>query len=116
MSFASPELLLGLITVPISLILIFALLAGVVNPGVDLSHINVLYEVCPAERRATSMGIYMTVMQFGAFAAPLAVAPLTDLIGAQALVLVLGALRLIGAALFVVNPVRVPQPALAEAA
>jgi MFS family permease len=100
----------------LTLILAFALLAGVINPGVDLSHLNVLYEVCPAERRATSMGIYMTVMQFGAFAAPLAVAPLTELIGAQGLVLVLGGLRLIGAALFVLNPVRAPQPAIAEAA
>ena len=100
----------------LTLILLFALLAGMVNPGVELSHLNVLYEVCPAERRATSMGIYMTVMQFGAFAAPLAVAPLADLIGTQALVLVLGGLRLIGAALFVLNPVRAPQQAVAEPA
>jgi predicted MFS family arabinose efflux permease len=100
----------------LTLILIFALLAGAINPGVELSHVNVLYEVCPAARRATSMGIYMTVMQFGAFAAPLMVAPLADLIGTQALVLVLGGLRLIGAALFVVNPVRAPQQAVAEPA
>jgi MFS-type transporter involved in bile tolerance (Atg22 family) len=79
-------------------------------------HVNVLYQVCPAERRATSMGIYITVMQFGAFAAPLAVAPLADLIGTQALVLVLGGLRLIGATLFVVNPVRAPQQVIAEPA
>jgi MFS family permease len=100
----------------LTLILLFALLAGAINPGVELSHVNVLYEVCPAARRATSMGIYMTVMQFGAFAAPLAVAPLADLIGTQALVLVLGGLRLIGAALFVVNPVRAPRQAVAEPA
>ena len=62
------------------------------------------------------MGIYMTVMQFGAFAAPLTVAPLADLIGTQALVLVLGGLRLIGAALFVVNPVRAPRQAVVEPA
>jgi hypothetical protein len=60
--------------------------------------------------------MYMTVMQFGAFAAPLAVAPLTDLIGVQALVLALGALRLVGAALFVLNPVRAPQHVVAEPA
>jgi predicted MFS family arabinose efflux permease len=100
----------------LTLILFFALLAGAINPGVELSHLNVLYEVCPAERRATAMGFYMTVMQFGAFAAPLAVAPLADLIGTQSLVLVLGGLRLIGAALFVVNPVRAPQQSVAEPA
>jgi len=36
-------------------------------------------------------------------------APLTDLIGTQALVLMLGVLRLLGAALFVFNPVREPR-------
>ena len=58
------------------------------------------------------MGTYVTAMNVGAFFAPLAVAPLTDLIGTQALVLTLGGLRLLGAALFVLNPVRVArQPA-----
>jgi MFS family permease len=101
----------------LTLILVFTLLAGLVNPGVDLSHVNVLYEVCPEERRATYMGAYMTMMQLGAFAAPLVVAPLTALIGAQALVLVLGGLRLLGAILFIVNPVRAAGPQqVAEAA
>jgi predicted MFS family arabinose efflux permease len=93
----------------LTLILVFSLLAGLINPGVELSHLNVLFEVCPAERRATYMGAYVTAMNIGAFIAPLAVAPLTDLIGAQALVLVLGALRLLGAALFLLNPVRVAR-------
>jgi MFS family permease len=100
----------------LTLILLFALLAGIVNPGVELSHLNVLFEVCPAQRRATYMGVYMTVMQFGAFVAPLAVAPLTALVGAETLVLMLGGLRLLGAALFIVNPVRAGQKQLAEAA
>jgi Na+/melibiose symporter-like transporter len=37
----------------LTLILVFSLLAGLINPGVELSHLNVLFEVCPAERRAT---------------------------------------------------------------
>jgi predicted MFS family arabinose efflux permease len=90
----------------LTLILLFALLAGLINPGVELSHLTILFEVCPAERRATYMGAYVTAMNIGAFLAPLAVAPLTDLIGTQALVLTLGGLRLLGAALFLLNPVR----------
>jgi MFS family permease len=90
----------------LALILLFALLAGLVNPGVELSHLTILFEVCPAERRATYMGAYVTAMNIGAFLAPLAVAPLTELLGTQALVLTLGVLRLLGAALFVLNPVR----------
>jgi MFS family permease len=100
----------------LTLILLFALLAGLINPGVELSHLNVLFEVCPSERRATYMGAYVTAMNVGAFLAPLAVAPLTDLIGTQALVLALGALRLLGAALFAVNPVREPRPQVTNVA
>ncbi|HEU5102183.1 MAG TPA: MFS transporter [Roseiflexaceae bacterium] len=99
----------------LTLILLFALLAGLINPGVELSHLNVLFEVCPAERRATYMGVYITAMNVGAFVAPLAVAPLADLIGTQALVLALGALRLAGAALFTFNPVRVSRAQVSEA-
>ena len=47
-------------------------------------------------------------MNIGFFLAPLAVAPLTDAIGARELVLGLGALRLAGALLFTINPVRIP--------
>jgi MFS family permease len=100
----------------LTLILLFALLAGLINPGVELSHLNVLFEVCPAERRATYMGVYITAMNVGAFFAPLAVAPLTDLIGTQALVLALGVLRLAGAALFTFNPVRVSRAPATEVA
>jgi MFS family permease len=100
----------------LTLILLFSLLAGLINPGVELSHLNVLFEVCPAERRATYMGAYVTAMNVGAFIAPLAVAPLTNLIGAQALVLVLGALRLLGATLFLLNPVRVGRQPVTNAA
>jgi len=44
------------------------------------------------------------------------VAPLTSLIGAQALVLTLGALRLLGAALFVLNPARVARQPVTKVA
>jgi hypothetical protein len=49
----------------------------------------------------------VTVMNIGFFLAPLAVAPLTAALGARELVLLLGALRLIGGLLFTINPVRV---------
>src|SRR5690606_40693469 len=98
-----------------SLILLFGLLAGLVNPGVDLSHVNVLYDVAPEERRTAFMGGYTTLMQVGAFVAPLLVAPLTSLIGAQALILVVASIRLLGGILFAVNPVKPITPRQAEA-
>ncbi len=90
----------------LTLILLFALLFGAISPGVDISHFNILLEVCPPERRAFYMGVFVTVMNAGFFVATLACAPLIDLVGAQTLVLILAGVRLIGALLFVVNPVR----------
>jgi predicted MFS family arabinose efflux permease len=62
---------------------------------------------------ALYLGVFVTAMNLGFFLATLLCAPLVDLIGAQTLVLVLAVLRLGGALLFVVNPVRAP---VAEAA
>lgn len=107
---AAYYLLIGLFP-DLNFILLFALAAGVVNPGVEISHLNTLLEICPPDRRATYIGVFVTVMNIGFFLAPLAVAPLTEAIGAQALVLGLGALRLLGGLLFTLNPVRVPPAA-----
>jgi predicted MFS family arabinose efflux permease len=90
----------------LTLILLFALLFGAISPGVDVSHFNILLEVCPPERRALYLGVFVTAMNVGFFLATLVAAPLIDLIGAQVLVLILAGFRLGGALLFVVNPVR----------
>jgi MFS family permease len=96
-------------------ILLFGLFFGVVSPGIDLSHFNMLLEVCPPERRAFYIGLFVTVMNIGFCLAPLAVAPLAELIGVRTLVLALAGLRLGGALLFVANPVRAASPASASA-
>lgn len=100
--------LIGLIP-DLTLILLFAFLSGVINPGIDLSHLSVLLEICPAQRRAMYLGVFSTIMNIGFFLAPLAVAPLLDLLSAQILLVVLGVMRLAGAILFAVNPVRLPE-------
>lgn len=90
----------------LTLILFFALLFGAISPGVDVSHFNILLEVCPPERRAFYLGVYVMFMNIGFFLATLLVAPLIDLLGAQMLILILAGFRLGGALLFKVNPVR----------
>lgn len=94
----------------LTLILLFGLLIGMVTPGVELSHLNVLFQVCPADQRTIAMGLYIMLMNFGAFLTPLAVAPLIDLIGMRPTVLLLYGLRVAGALLFALNPVRVDAP------
>lgn len=90
----------------LTLILLVSLLSGMVTPGIDVSHINVLYGVCPPSRRTTYMGMYVALMNSGAFLAPLLVGPLVGWTSARAAILLLCVVRLIGAGLFVFNPVR----------
>ncbi len=100
----------------LTLILVFGLLSGLITPGVELSHINTLYRVCPENRRATYMGVYIALMNVGAFLSPLVVAPLIETTGARVVVLVMFAIRLVGAVMFSMNPVRLPPSEMAVAA
>jgi MFS family permease len=87
-------------------ILVAVFLVGIINPGVDLSHVTVLYEVTPEERRTDYMGLYTTAMHIGTFTAPLLVSPLVAMFGAQTMIIVVGVMRLLGALLFIINPVK----------
>lgn len=89
----------------LTFILVFSLLIGMINPGIDVSHFNILLQVCSPQRRALAMGVFVTVMNAGLLVSSLAVAPLIDWLGAQYVVIGLGVLRLMGALLFVVNPI-----------
>jgi predicted MFS family arabinose efflux permease len=97
-------------------ILFFSLLIGMVNPGIDIAHFNILLQVTSPQRRALALGIFVTVMNFGLMVSSLIVSPMIDLVGAQALVIGLGVLRLIGGILFVVNPVVVNDTQLGRTA
>ena len=99
----------------LNVILVIALFAGVINSGIDLSHLDTLLRVCPVERRAWYLSLFVAAMNAALFLTPLAVAPLLDLVGAPILLVALGVARLLGALLFVVNPVYVSPPTLAEA-
>jgi MFS family permease len=86
-------------------ILFFSLFIGMVSPGIDIAHFNILLQVSSPQRRALALGIFVTIMNFGLMVSSLIVSPMIDWIGAEALVIGLGVLRLIGGLLFVVNPV-----------
>lgn len=90
----------------LTLILLFALLFGMISPGVDISHFNTLLEVCDPQRRIIYMSMFVTLMNTGFFLSAVSAAPLLDAIGARPLLLALGCLRLLGGLLFTFNPVR----------
>ena len=89
----------------LTIILVLSVLIGIINPGIDISHFNILLQVCTPERRAMAMGVFVTIMNAGLFVASIAVAPLIDWLSAGVVVIILGVIRLIGALLFVFNPV-----------
>ncbi|MBN1287681.1 MAG: MFS transporter [Anaerolineae bacterium] len=71
--------------------------------GTTLSHINVLIKLCPREHRASYLGVYNTIMNVGAFLAPMvSTVLLVDWIGLEATLLVSAVLRLFGGLLFFV--------------
>jgi Na+/melibiose symporter-like transporter len=107
---AGAYILIGLVP-NLNVILMVGLLAGFINAGIDLSHLDTLLRVCPAERRAWYMSVYIAVMNGALFLGPLVIAPLLEVVDAPVLMVALGVARLLGAMLFVINPVQsLPSP------
>jgi Na+/melibiose symporter-like transporter len=91
----------------LNLILVWGIFINLVNSSVNLSHGNMLYELCPTERRASYMAIYSTIANVGAFVAPMIGVALSETIDIRWLLLVGGAIRLVGAGLYHLYPIDV---------
>ncbi len=77
---------------------------SIINPGVDLSHFNLLLELCPQDRRASYIAFFSAVMNAGAFVGPLIGVALSEMWSIRTLLLIGGGLRLFGAILFHIIP------------
>lgn len=92
----------------------FILFAGffinLVSPGVGLSHSIIFLSLLPEGRKYTSTALYSTVMNIGAFIAPLIGVAVSDRIGIIPTLLIGGAMRSCGALLFYIFPIRPRQP------
>jgi MFS family permease len=97
----------------LNLILLFGVLINLVNPGVNLSHGNILYTLTPKERRASYMALYATISNVGAFIAPMIGVALSEAIDIRWILLGGGALRLIGAGMFHVFSIEPKEEAFA---
>lgn len=84
----------------LTLILLWGVLINLINPGVNLTHYNILVQLCPEERRASYMAIFSTVMNAGAFLAPMAGIALAGVIGIRWVLVIGGTIRLFGALMF----------------
>ncbi|MBN1814397.1 MAG: MFS transporter [Anaerolineae bacterium] len=106
-------LLIGLVP-HLTPILFVAGLNGLIVPGVNLSHFTTLLKVCPEDRRPSFIGFYTTVMNVGAFVAPLAGVALADCFGLAPTLVGCGLFWLLGALSFRVWSVRVPDTVMDE--
>ena len=80
---------------------------NLLHPGVDLSSINVMFNLSAPQLRNMYMSYYTMGISVSAFVAPLSAVPLAGWVGIPAVMLLSAALRLAGGALFQVN--RVPE-------
>ena len=90
-------------------ILVWGVLVSVINPGVDLSHFNILLKLCPEDRRATYIAFFAAVMNAGAFVGPMIGVGLSELWGIRPVLLIGGSIRLAGALLFHILRLQTPQ-------
>ena len=93
----------------LTLILAWGVLINLINPGLNLSHFNILLKLCPDDRRPTYMATFSTVMNAGAFVLPMVGVALASLLGIRTTLLIGGSIRLLGAGLFYVNRIRVQE-------
>ncbi len=84
----------------LTLILIWGVFVNLAAPGVNLSHFNILIGLCPPARRASYLALFSSVMNLGAFIAPMAGVALADLIPIRWVFILGGAIRLAGAWMF----------------
>ncbi|HQE93500.1 MAG TPA: MFS transporter [Anaerolineae bacterium] len=87
-------------------ILVWGVLINIINPGVNLSHFNILLKLCPEERRASYIAFYSTIINMGAFVGPLIGVALSRILDIRLLLLIGGSIRLTGALMFHVFPIR----------
>ncbi len=88
-------LLVGLVP-NLGFILVLTAVNGFFTSGINVSHINVLLNTLPADRRPQFMGLYTAVLNAGAFAAPLLSVALADHWGLQFTLVNCGLVGLLG--------------------
>jgi MFS family permease len=108
-------LLVGL-TPSLSLILVLGAINGLIVPGTNLSHFNMLLKVTPAESRPTHTAMYITIMNIGAFVCPIIAVAVANIIGLGPMLVAAGLLSVIGSTSFIWWPVTKEEPEVLTAA
>lgn len=92
-------------------ILAAAALDGLIVTAINLSHYTMFLRVVPDERRPLFIGVYITLMNAGAFLMPLVGVALAEWAGLTTIILGCGVCRFLTGLLFHFWPIREAQPA-----
>ncbi len=96
----------------LNFILVAAFLINVFAPGVNLAHSLIFLDLLPEGRKHDATALYSMAMNVGAFVCPLIGVALSQRLGILPTLLIGGVLRVAGAALFFILPVKGERPHL----
>jgi MFS family permease len=91
----------------LTLILFVVALNGLLAPAVNLSHFNILLKITPAAERPVYTGLYITIVNIGAFISPLIGVWIADRTGLAPALIAFGVLSILGSSSFWWRPVKV---------
>ncbi|MCL5997087.1 MAG: MFS transporter [Chloroflexi bacterium] len=80
------------------------------DTAIGIAHTSVYLDIIPAAKRSTFIATYTTLMNVGAMLAPLIATPFADIISVPIVLIICGAIRLLGATLFWIIPPRKASP------
>jgi MFS family permease len=100
----------------LSIILIWTALYALVVPMANMSHFSLLLKICPDAQRPQFLGLFSTVMNIGAFIAPLVGVYLAGIFGFAPVLIVGGVISLFGSASYFVFRLRTPDSLAARQA
>ncbi len=95
----------------LTVILIWIALSGLIAGGISLSHLSTMFRVTPEHDKAGFTAIYMTIMNIGAFVAPMLGVWLSERYGFALVLVACGLFSILGSFSFWLWPVRSEQPA-----
>jgi MFS family permease len=101
-------LLVGL-THSLTVILLLTALNGLIAPGTNLSHFNMLLKICPADQRPVYLGLWTSTVNAAAFVMPLIGVAVANQVGFAPVLIAGGVMCLLGSTTFRFRKLQTPD-------
>jgi Na+/melibiose symporter-like transporter len=97
------------LTGDLNIILIWTAIYALIVPMANMSHFSLLLKICPDDRRPQFLGLFSTVMNVGAFVAPLVGVWLAGIFGFAPILIAGGIISIFGSTSYFVFKLRTPD-------